>query len=221
MWKLDCEEGWVLKNWCFWNVALEKTLESPLDSKGIKSVNPKENQPWIFIRRTDSAAEAPIFWSQDSKSRLIRESPDAGKEWSQEEKGTTEDEIAGWQHRPDRREFEWTLELVMDREAWRAVIHGVTKSQTWLSDFTFTFHFPALEKEMAIHSSVLAWRIPGTGEPGGLPSMGSHRVGHDWSDSAAAAAAAAAAGLFQPYYFMRPTFNQVKRVQVYILSPTR
>ena len=70
-------------------------------------------------------------------------------------------------------------ELVMDREAWRAVIHGVTKSQTRLSDFTFTFHFHALEKEMAAHSSVLAWRIPGTGEPGGLPSMGWNRVGHD------------------------------------------
>ena len=82
-------------------------------------------------------------------------------------------------------------ELVIDREAWRAAIHGVTKSRTQQSDFIFTFHFPALEKETATHSSVLAWRIPGTEEPGGLPSMGSHRVGHDWSDLAAAAAAAA------------------------------
>ena len=81
------------------------------------------------------------------------------------------------------------LENPMDGGAWWAAVHGVSKSQTRLSDFTFTFHFHALEKEIATHSSVLAWRIPGTGEPGGLPSMGSHRVGHDWSDLAAAAAA--------------------------------
>ena len=77
------------------------------------------------------------------------------------------------------------LENPMDRGAWWAAVHGVTEGRTWLNDFTFTFHFHALEKEMATHSSVLAWRIPGTGEPGGLPSMGSHRVGHDWSDLAA------------------------------------
>ena len=82
----------------------------------------------------------------------------------------------------------------MDWGAWKAAVHGVTEGRTWLSDITFTFHFHGLEKEMATHSSVLAWRIPGTGEPGGLPSMGSHRVGHDWSDLAAAAAAAEARG---------------------------
>ena len=81
------------------------------------------------------------------------------------------------------------LENPMDRGAWKAAVHGVAKSQTRLSDFTFTFHFHALEKEKATHCSVLAWRIPGTAEPGGLPSLGSHRVGHDWSNSAAAAAA--------------------------------
>ena len=85
------------------------------------------------------------------------------------------------------------LENPMDGGAWKAAVHGVTKSQTRLSHFPFTFHFHALEKEMATHSSVLAWRIPGTGEPGGLPSMGSHRVRHDWSDLAVAVAAAAAA----------------------------
>ena len=82
----------------------------------------------------------------------------------------------------------YCLENPMDRGAWKAAVHGVTKSRTWLSKVTFTFHFPALEKEMATHSNVLAWRIPGTGEPGGLPAMRLHRVGHDWSDLAAAAA---------------------------------
>ena len=84
----------------------------------------------------------------------------------------------------------------MDGGAWWAAVHGVAKSRAWLSDFTFTFHFHALEKEMATHSSVLAWRIPGTEEPDGLPSVGSHRVGHDWIDLAAAAAAAAAAAVY-------------------------
>ena len=88
------------------------------------------------------------------------------------------------------------LENPLDGGAWWAAVHGVAKSRTWLSDFTYTFHFHALEKEMATHSGVLAWRIPGTGKPGGLPSMGSHRVGHDWSDLAAAAAATAAAALW-------------------------
>ena len=83
------------------------------------------------------------------------------------------------------------LENPMDGRAWWAAVHGVGKSRTWLSDFTFTFHFHSLEKEMATHSSVLAWRIPGTAEPSGLLSMGLHRIGHDWSDLAAAAAAAA------------------------------
>ena len=95
-----------------------------------------------------------------------------------------------WRRQWHRTPVLFCLENVMDGGAWWAAVHGVAKGWTRLSNFTFTFHFHALEKEMATHSSVLAWRIPGTGEPGGLPSLGSHRVGHDWSDLAATAAAA-------------------------------
>ena len=98
MWELDCEESWALKNWCFWIVVLEKTLESPLDCKEIELVNPIGNQPWIFIGRTDAEAKIPILWPPDEKSWLIGKHPDAGKDWGQEEKGTTEDEMIGWHH---------------------------------------------------------------------------------------------------------------------------
>ena len=93
MWELDHEESWVPKNWCFWTVVLEKTPESPLDSKQIKPVNPKGNQPWIFIGRTDAEAETPVFWPPDEKSWLTGKDPDAGKDGRWEEKGTTEDEM--------------------------------------------------------------------------------------------------------------------------------
>ena len=86
MWQLDCEEGWVPKNWCFWTVELEKSLESPLDCKEIKPVNSKVNQPWIFIGRADAEAEVPILWAPDAKRQLIRKDPDAGKDWGEEEK---------------------------------------------------------------------------------------------------------------------------------------
>ena len=98
MWELDYKESWVLKNWCFWTVILEKTPESPLDCKEIQSIHPKGNQPWIFIGRTDAKAETPIFWSPDAKNWLTGKDPDAGKDWRQEEKGMTEDERVGWHH---------------------------------------------------------------------------------------------------------------------------
>ena len=131
MWEVDHKERWALKNWCFWTMVLEKTLESPLDCK-IKSVNPKGNQSWTFIGGTDAEAEAPIFWPPDPKSWLIGKDPDAGKDWRQEEKGTTEDEMVGWHHWLNGYEFKQALEMVKDREAWRAAVHGFTKSQTWL-----------------------------------------------------------------------------------------
>ena len=104
MWELDHKEGWVLKNWCFQTV--EKTLESPLDYKEIKPVNPKGNQSWIFIGRTDAEAETPIFWLPDAKSWLTGKDPDAGNDWGQEEKGVTKDELIGWHHWLNGHKFE-------------------------------------------------------------------------------------------------------------------
>ena len=108
MWELDYKESWVLKNWCFWTVVLEKTLESPLDCKEIQSVHPKGNRSWVFIRRTDAEAETPVLWPPDVKNWLIWKDPDAGKAWRQE-KGTTEDEMVGWHHRRNGRESEQSL----------------------------------------------------------------------------------------------------------------
>ena len=108
MWELNYKESWALKNWCFWTVVLEKTLESPLDCKEIQPVHPKGNQSWMFIGRTDVEAETPILWPPDTKNWLIWKDRDAGKDWRQEEKGTTEDEMAGWHHQLDGCESEWT-----------------------------------------------------------------------------------------------------------------
>ena len=141
------------------NCGAGENSEGPLNSKEIKPVNLKGNQPLIFIGRTDAEAETLVLWPHHAKSWLI---------------GKVHMSLSKLQ------------EMVKDRKAWCAAVHGVTKSRIRLSDFPFTFHFHALEKEMASHSSVLAWRIPGTEEPGGLPSMGSHKVGHNLRDLAVA-----------------------------------
>ena len=128
------KESWVPKNWCFWTVVLEKTPESPLDCKEIQSVHLKGNQSWICIGRTDAEAEAPILWLPHVKNWLTGKASDAGKDWRQEEKGMTEDEMVRWHHWLNGHEFE--QELVMNREAWCAAVHGVTKNWTQLTDLT-------------------------------------------------------------------------------------
>ena len=108
MLELDCEESWAPKNWCFWTVVLEKDLESPLDCKEIQPVHPKGDQSWVFIGRTEAEAETPVLWPPHVKSWLIGKDLDAGKDWGQEEKGTIEDEMAGWHHQLYGHGFGWT-----------------------------------------------------------------------------------------------------------------
>ena len=139
MWELDYKESWALKNWCFWTLVLEKTLESPLDCKEIQPVHPKGNQSWIFIGRTDAEAEALTLWPSDEKNWLTGKDPDAGKDWRQEKKGTTEDEMVGWHHQLSGHEFEQP-QAVCKWTGKPSVLQsmGVAKSRTWLNNWTGT-----------------------------------------------------------------------------------
>ena len=136
MWELDYEEGWAPKNWCFWTVLLEKTLES-LGLQGDQPVHPKGDQSWVFIGRTDAEAETPILWPPDAKSWLIGKDPDAGRDWGQNEKGTIGDEMAGWRHRLDAHEFGWTAGAGDGQRglaycnSWGCKESGMTEWQNW------------------------------------------------------------------------------------------
>ena len=140
MWELDCEESWVPKNWCFWTVVLEKSLESPLDCKEIQPVHPKGNQSWVFIGRTDAKAETPVLWPPHAKSWLIGKDPDAGRDWELEEKGMTEHEMAGWHHRLNGHEFEWTPGVGHGQgglayyDSWSCKELDTTERLNWLTD---------------------------------------------------------------------------------------
>ena len=130
MWELDYKESSVLKNGYFWTVVSEKTLESPLDCQEIQPVHPKGDQSWVFTGGTDAEAETPILRPPDAESWLIGKDPDAGKDWGQDKKGMTEDEMVGWYHRLNGHGFGWTPGVGMDREAWHAAIHEVSELDT-------------------------------------------------------------------------------------------
>ena len=155
MWELDCEESWAPKNWCFWTVVLEKTLESPLDCKDVQPVHSKGDQSWVFIGRTDVEAETPILWPRAVKSWLILKDPDAGKDWRKEEKGMTEDEMVGWHHQLKRHEYVWTPDwwwtrrpCVLPFKDSQRVEHDWATELNWScwiycqTSFLFFFWFP-------------------------------------------------------------------------------
>ena len=152
--ELDYKEGWALKNWCLWTVVMEKTPDSPLDCKEIQPVHPKGDQSWIFIGRAEAEAEAPIFWPPGVKSKFIGKDPDAGKDWRQEKKATTEDEMVGWHHWLNGHELGKLRELVMDREACRVAVYGVAKCWTQLHVLSCFSHVWLFATPWTVGSSV-------------------------------------------------------------------
>ena len=164
MWELNHKESWALKDWCFWTVVLEKTLESLLDLKEIKPVHPKGNQSWIFIGRTDAEAETPILWPPDAKNWLIGKGPAAGKDWRQEEKGTTEDEKVGWHYWLNGHEFEQDLGVEDGQEnlvccsPWG---HKELDRTEWLNWTEPNLPFPQVGISLSLNPSLLPFPCVG------------------------------------------------------------
>ena len=158
MWELECEESWAPKNWCFWAVVLEKTLESPLDCKEIQPVHPKKDQSWMFFGRTDAKAETPVLWPPLVKSWLIVKDLDAGRDWGQEEKVMTEDEMAGWHHQLNAHEFEWNLGVGDGQgglaccNAWGHKELDTTEQLNWTD-------IKKKKKIVNLHQYMFAWKI--------------------------------------------------------------
>ena len=148
MWELDYKESWVPKNWCFWTVVLEKILESPMDCKEIQPVQPKGDQSWVFIGRTDAEAETPILWPSHVKSWLIGKDPDAGRYWGQEEKGMTEDEMVGWHYQLNGHGFRWTPRVGVGQgglaccSSWGRKESDTTERLNWTETWYFDLELP-------------------------------------------------------------------------------
>ena len=198
MWGLDHKESWAPKNWCFWTMVLEKTLESPLDCKEIQPVHPKGNQSWVFIGRTDVEAEAPIFWPPDVKNWFTGKDPDAGKDWRREEKGMTEDEMVGWHHWLNGHEFEQTSGD-SEGQGSPAAVHGVVKSRARLSNWT---ELSSLFKCRSLLNPQDHFRRLGAMR---LVSLGPFHVGRNWGSEGKLFTQDPVAGLETRSLWRRPT----------------
>ena len=161
--QLDCEEDWALKNWCFWTVVLEKSLESPLDCKEIQPVHSEGDQPWDFFGRNDAKAESPVLWPPHVKSWLIGKDTDAGRDWGWEEKGTTEDEMAGWHHWFDGRESEWSPGVGDGKgglaccDSWGRKESDMTELLIWSDLITTNYHIVQSSSELIYYSKFVPY----------------------------------------------------------------